>query len=79
MWVPDTKTDHYITLGEQGREHPALSLVAEGAADKGTPEEVAFELTFEGRMRVFHAKAWWKGRRKRKYELQKQYAKSREE
>ena len=47
MWEPDTTTDHYI-LGGQGREYPTLSLVAEGGANKGIPEEVAFELSFEG-------------------------------
>ena len=26
--VPDLETDHYYILGEQGREHPTLSLVA---------------------------------------------------
>lgn len=48
LWIPAKETGHYDILGKQGREHAALSLVAERGANKGTLEEVAFPLTSEG-------------------------------
>lgn len=48
VWMPAREIGHYNILGEQGRERPTLSLVAERGANKGTLEEVAFHLTSEG-------------------------------